>query len=190
MEVTVRKHHWDKNQYLDTPWFPRHLTFCSNRFVTPVTLINRKHASCLWWVPYVDIVNTSPRRRHRKPRLESGVLFSLFSLDVKEATSDFFTCHASSTNMPKTSQFAKSANFSGFTVCLIYHNSKDGTFLHTLRKFTFMYTKTISKFRTINLSHYLLTSHIGTPGNHAQFQSIKFKIKWEPCSTHFFPVIT
>lgn len=156
---------------------------CSNRFVTPVTLINRKHSSCLWWVP-------SPRRLHRKPRLEPGVLFFLFSLDVKEATSDFFICHTSSTNMPNTPYFAKRANFPDFTVCLIYHNSKDGTFLHTLREFTFMHTKTISKFRTRNLSHYLLTSHIRTPGNHAQFQSIKFKIKWESCSTHFFPVIT
>lgn len=70
---------------------------------------------------------------------------------------------------------------------IIQHNSKAGAFLNTLRKFTFMHTKTISKFRTRNLSHHLLTSHTGTPGNHAQFQSIKYKIKWESCSMHFFP---
>lgn len=125
------------------------------------------------------MVNTSPRRLHRKPRLEPGVLFALFSLDVKEATSESFTYHTSSINMPEASQFAKKnrANFSDFTVYLIQHNSKAGTFLNTLRKFTFMHTKTISKFRTRNLSHYLLTSHTGTPGNHAQFQSIKYKMK-------------
>lgn len=136
-------------------------------------------------------MNTSSRRFHRKPRLEPGVLFALFSLDVKEATQTAsHVTQAAQTCLRHLSFQKNRANFSDFTVCLIQHNSKAGTFLNILRKFTFMHTKAISKFRTRNLSHYLSTSHIGTPGNHAQFQSIKFKIKLESYSTHFFPVIT
>lgn len=165
-------------------------------FVTPVTLINRKYSICLWWAPYVDTVNTAPRRLHRN--LVSSLPSSAQMLKKLPQTASHViqvaqTClrHLS---FQKNWGFLKTHFqkwvFSHFTVCLIHHNSKAGIFLNTLRKFTFMHTKTISKFRTRNLSHYVLTSHTGTPGNYAQFQSIKFKIKWESCSTYYFPVIT
>lgn len=192
MEVTAKKHHWGKNKYLDTLWFFRHLTSSFQQICLwhQLFLINRKYSSHLWWVPYVDIVNTSPRRLHRKPRLKAAWC-ALCPLQPRCSRSSLRLLHVSQKqhkyalrhlSLPKTG-----VDFYNFTVCSIYYNSKAGAWLNTLRKFTLMHTKPTSKFRR-NLSHYLLTSHTGSPGNHGQFKSIKYQIKWASCSTHSFPL--